>query len=179
MTRIPYPDVSQMTGEKKAMMSGGRVLNVVRMSMHVNDTLWSAQSRLGHATVFGADMEERLREVLILRVAYLSDSEYELFHHLSIARRLGLGEDKIDALRTGDFALLSPEERAVAEFTSEVLLDISPSVRTLAAVRALFSDALVMEMVLLIGSYMTTARVIAVSGIECDTNAVEAWSEES
>ena len=62
--------------------------------------------------------------------------------------------------------------------TTEVVRDVSPSEATLAATRALFSDALIFEMVAIIGVYMMTARVIAVGGCEIDGEAVSSWDAE-
>jgi alkylhydroperoxidase family enzyme len=170
MPRIPYPALSDLSDAKRAYAEqlGPRMLNVVRMSLHTPDALWEAQRDLAAGSVMRATLDPWLREILILRVAYLSRSEYELFHHLAIARRLGMGEAIFAALDSGDYAALNAEERAVAQFTSEVVQDIIPTDETLDAVRAFLSDALVFEMIALIGNYMMTARVLGVGGCELD-----------
>jgi len=177
MTRLPYPDPATLSAEKRDVLSGaaGRVLNVSRMAMHAPDALWAAQRKLGRATVYEATLDERLRELLILRVAYLSDSDYELFHHLRIAENAGVTPEQREAMRTGDFSALTDEERALANFVTEIVRDVSPSDATLQAARDAFGLPLVFEMVILIGGYMTTARVAAVSGVELDDVAVTGW----
>ncbi len=162
MPRMPYPDPSTLSDEKRAYIDllGPRMLNVVRMSLHTPHGLWEVQRDLAGGSVMKATIDPRLREVLILRVAWLSKSEYELYHHLSIARNLGMSEETLRALETGDYAALTPQERAIAQFTTELVVDITPGDETLAAVRALFSDALIFEMIALIGNYMMTARVV-------------------
>ncbi len=57
----------------------GRVLNVSRMAMHAPDALWGRSAQARPATVYEATLDERLRELPILRVAYLLDSAGELF----------------------------------------------------------------------------------------------------
>jgi len=180
MSRIPYPDPADLSDEKRAYVEqvGPRMLNVVRMSLHTPHGLWEAQRDLAAGSVMKATIDPRLREVLILRVAHLSKSEYELYHHLSIARNLGLSEAVLAALESGDYAALSPQERAIAQFTTEVVEDIAPSDETLAAVRALFSDALVFEMIALIGNYMLTARVVGVSGCGLDGSALAGFERD-
>jgi 4-carboxymuconolactone decarboxylase len=177
MSRFPYPDPATLSADKKEVMTGssGRVLNVSRMAMHTPDALWLAQRRLGRATVFESTLDPRLRELLILRVAYLSGSEYELFHHLKIAENLGVTAEQREAMRTGDFSGLTPQERALADFVTEVVRDVSPSDATLQAAKDAFPTPHIFEMVVLIGGYMITARMAAVGGVELDDVAVEGW----
>ena len=177
MSRIPYPDPETLSAEKREILSGaaGRVLNVSHMAMHAPDALWLAQRRLGRATVYESTLDEKLRELLILRVAYLCGSDYELFHHLSIAENVGVTADQRDAMRTGDFSCLSKQERALADFVTEVVRDVSPSDATLRAAREVFSLTHIFEMVIMIGGYMTTARMAAVGGVEPDEIAVTGW----
>lgn len=177
MSRIPYPDPETVSAEKRAVLDGaeGRVLNVSRMAMHAPDPLWLLQRRLGRAAIYDTTLDDRLREMLILRVAYLCRSDYELFHHLSIAENLGVTAEQRDAMRSGDFSGLTAQERALADFVTEVVRDVSPSDATLQAARAEFSLTHIFEMVVLIGSYMLTARVAAVGGVEPDADAVTGW----
>ncbi len=72
--------------------------------------------------------------------------------------------------------VLTPEMGAVAEFTDEVVTNIRASDATLEKVRALFGDALVMEMLILIGSYMATARMAQTAGLEPDAEPITSWS---
>ena len=180
MSRIPYPDPETLSAEKREVLSGasGRVLNVSRMAMHTPDALWAPQRALGLATVYEATLDPRLRELLILRVAYLSDSAYELFHHLTIAENLGVTPEQRDAMRTGDFSGPTAQERALADFVTEIVRDVSPSDATLQAARDAFGLSLVFEMIILVGGYMMTARVAAVSGADLDDVPVAGWKRQ-
>ena len=181
MSRIPYPDRTQLSETKLGFLDtpNRRTLNVVRMAMHTPEVLWARQRDLSIAAVFDTTIDPRLREVLILRVGALSNSAYELHHHRSIARQLGMDDAVIQAIEIGDYAALDEEARVVAQFTSELVVDVSPSDATLAAARALFSDALIFEMIAIIGVYMMTARVIGVGGCEIDDVAVSSWETET
>jgi 4-carboxymuconolactone decarboxylase len=66
----------------------------------------------------------------------------------------------------------------VAQFTTEVVRDVSPTDQTLASMRALYSDERIFEMLGIIGSYMNAARVAAVAGIENDDIAITSWARE-
>jgi len=44
----------------------------------------------------------RLREIAVLRLSHLSNSEYEWFQHVSIGKFAGLTDDEIEAIRIGE-----------------------------------------------------------------------------
>jgi AhpD family alkylhydroperoxidase len=171
MQRIPYPDVSRLP-EMMQRMLAGTPLNVVRIGAHASPPLFEAQGRLGWAVANPEVLEPRLRETVILRVAHLSGSAYELHHHVPLARAAGLSEAEIAAIGRCDYTALSPLHAAAARFTDEVVTSLTPSDGTLTALRALSSDQVVVNLVLAIGCYMSVARLIAVTGIEPDAGAL-------
>jgi len=144
--------------------------------MHATEGVWQGFVDLGLATVFQSDLSNRQRELVIVRVAHLEHSDYELFHHLSLARQAGIDETELERLRTGDFTGFSDEERALLAFTDGVFAG-NPGDAVLAAMRTHFSDALTFEVTMMIGHYMMTARVIAVGGCETEDTPTTAWSK--
>ena len=174
--RIPYPDPAAMSDDKRDIYERfSPMLNIMKILMVAPDPFWKGQRALGRSAVVDVTITEQHRELLVLRVAYLSKSEYELYHHLPLGRNAGLSEAKCEAMRTGDFAALDAVERALAVFVTETVEDITPSDATLAAMRAHFSDAQILEVTLIIGYYMMIARVIGVTGIGTDEVAVQSW----
>lgn len=171
MPRIPYPDVSTLPEVMQKMLAG-TPLNVVRIGAHASPPLFEAQGRLGWAVADPEVLDPRLRETVVLRVAWLSQSEYELHHHLPLARAAGLTQAEISALGRADYSGLEPLLAAAARFTDEVVVGLSPSDETLAALRAVASDQVVINIVLAIGCYMSIARLVAVTGIELDASAL-------
>lgn len=168
---MPYPDVDSLPHTVREMLEG-TPLNVVRMGAHASPPLFEAQGRLGWAVAHPAVLEPRLRETVVLRVAWLSASEYELHHHLPLARAAGLTDLEISALGQGDHERLEPLLAAAARFTDEVVTRIAPTDATLAALRKVASDQTVVNIVLAIGCYMSIARLAAVTGIEPDAQAL-------
>jgi 4-carboxymuconolactone decarboxylase len=172
MPRIPYPDVSKLPESVQKTLVAVP-LNVVRMCAHASVPLFDAQGQLGRAVAIPEVLDPKLRETVILRVAHLSNSGYELHHHISLARGAGLTDADLTAIAGQNYAALAPLLGAAARFTDEVVTQISPSDETLASLRKLASDQIVMNIVLTIGCYMSIARVIAVTGAELDTDALE------
>jgi 4-carboxymuconolactone decarboxylase len=171
MPRIPYPDVSQLPEIVQKRLASVP-LNIVRMCAHASLDLFEAQGALGRAVANPEALEPRLRETVILRVAHLSNSAYELHHHIPLGRAAGLTDAELKAIENRHYRALDPLLAAAARFTDEVVLHLSPSDETLASVRKLASDQIVVNIVLAIGCYMSIARLIAVTGIELDKDSL-------
>jgi len=178
MSRMPFPDMEALSAEKKAAVGWPErpVLNITRMALHAPDSLWRGHFALKQAAVKSTTIDERLREILILRTACLAKSDYELHHHISISANLGFSPEKQQALLAGDYAGLTEEERTVAEFTDRVA-QFQMDDATFARARALFGEPLVMEMLILIASYWGTAMSTHALGLECDVEPVRSWAE--
>jgi alkylhydroperoxidase family enzyme len=125
----------------------------------------------------GSDLSPQLREIAILRVGYLSNAAYEVFQHEAYARHVGLSDAQIEAIETGGdkAALLGPAGAAVLAFTDDLVLNVRPSDATLSGVRAHLSDALVLDLVLVVGAYMTVSRFLETTGIEIDDAPID-WA---
>jgi len=172
MLRIPYPDIATLPAAVQKTLASVP-LNVVRICAHASQPLFDAQGQLGRAVATPEVLDPKLREAVVLRVAWLSDSDYELRHHIPLGRAAGLTEAELAALAAGDYATLDPLLAAAACFTDEVVTRISPTDATLARLRALASDQVLVNIVLTIGCYMSIARLVAVTGIEPDAEALQ------
>jgi alkylhydroperoxidase family enzyme len=171
MPRIPYPDVTKLP-EVVQKTVAGLPLNIVRICAHASVPLFEAQGQLGRAVAQPEVLDARLRETVILRVAHLSKSEYELHHHIPLGRAAGLSEAELEAIATRNYQALSPLLGAAARFTDEVVTQVSPSDAALANLRKVASDQILVNIVLTIGCYMSIARLAAVTGIEPDASAL-------
>jgi alkylhydroperoxidase family enzyme len=171
MPRIPYPDVSTLPEIMQKTLAAVP-LNVVRINAHASLPLFEAQGQLGRAIADPQVLEPRLRETVVLRVAYLSDSAYELHHHIPLGRAAGLADADLAAIASGNYDALDPLLAAAAHFTDEVVTRLSPSDETLAQLRQVATDQILVNIVLTIGCYMSIARLIAVTGIEPDADAL-------
>jgi 4-carboxymuconolactone decarboxylase len=165
MPRIPYPEASKLSPIAQQRIAE-LPLNIVKITAHASVPLFEAQGQLGRAVQSPEGLEPRLREAVILRVAELSNSAYELFHHIPLGRAAGLTEVELGALTVANYSALNPLLAAAARFTDEVVTRLSPSDETLANLRKLVSDQVILNIVLTIGCYMTISRVVAVTGIE-------------
>ena len=118
-------------------------------------------------------LDARLRELAILRIARLSAAEYEWVQHVPIAEIAGVTAAQIEALERGEIeaACFDPVERAVLRFTSEVVRDVRASDATFAELGRWLGHREVVELVLAIGYYMLIARLLETTGVDLEPAA--------
>jgi 4-carboxymuconolactone decarboxylase len=127
-----------------------------------------ALQELGAAIRFRTQLTPRVREMAILVVAQVWNSDYERFSHEPIGREAGLTEPEIEALRAGEDPGFADEPERIAYQVVRALVgpaDLDDE-QYAAAVAALGEQALV-ELSALVGYYATLAlqlRIFRVPG---------------
>lgn len=170
MARLPYVDPSTAPDAVRETLEAAPPLNIFRMVAHA-ETALRPWLRFGNALLTKAELDARLRELAILRVSQLTPgAEYEWVQHVAIAQAVGVAEEQIAALTTGDVtaACFGDDERLVLRFTEEVVRDAAPCEAVWAAADTRFSHREIMELLLTIGQYMMLARVMATTRIDLD-----------
>ena len=109
---------------------------------------------------FGTEKDQRLTELAILSTAREVRSQYEWTAHEPPALSAGLEAEIVDIVRdrtpldaVGDVPGLGDRERAIIQFTREVVSEERLSSSTFAQARALFGDRGVMDLAGLVGYY--------------------------
>jgi alkylhydroperoxidase family enzyme len=140
-------------------------------------TVANAQGTFVNWLRFGGDcldarlFDPVLRELAILRVARLTPgAEYEWVQHVPILLAVGGSQEQVDALQADDLDAdaLGEDGRLVVRFTTQVVRDATPDELTFAAMSARFTPAEIVQLLLVIGQYMTVARVMATARLEVD-----------
>jgi len=102
-----------------------------------------------------------LRELIILRVAVLNRAPYEFEAHLEHARKAGLPELKIEAVKQTDIALLfSEEEQAVLALTDTMTRDIDVPDDLFHRISTYFEGQRLLDLCITIGAYNMVSRVL-------------------
>jgi 4-carboxymuconolactone decarboxylase len=168
MPRLPYYDPDDGP-EKTRELLDSTPLSLLRMAAHAQG-LFEPWLRYGAALLRRLELHPLLRELAILQVAHLLDSPYEWVQHDVLARSLGASDAQIAAIEDDreDDASFSVEQRLVLRFSREVILDGAGSEQTTAELAALLGPRQLVELLLLIGQYMSIARLIATTGLEPD-----------
>jgi alkylhydroperoxidase family enzyme len=171
VTRVPY--VSQpadpITEEVFEIFDQeGRAPIALYQALANSPKLLRAYSTLAKGLRYEADTPRELREIVILRIGQLTGSEYEWAHHRKMAADAGVPEEKVTALqRWRESELFDPRERAALRCADE-MHDLALSDEGFRELSEVFTNAEVVEIVLLVAFYETVARVIQGLGLEVE-----------
>lgn len=119
--------------------------------------------RLGEALRYETSLPALAREVVILSVASRRRSEYEWYAHVAVARSLGMPEDLIDQLRSGEPPRALDDQARAAWMLADVLLRQQPVTDELfRSVEGWLGVPGVVEVVSLVGYYGLLAQLLEV-----------------
>jgi 4-carboxymuconolactone decarboxylase len=173
MTRIAYRRPEDMTDRARELTQERGNLNVYRTLANA-EKVFTGWMLAGRAALTSPVLPFRLRELVILRTAYLMDCRYELGQHNDVARTAGLGKQEINAItsdcdwETGGF---DPTELAVLQLTTELLTTRNVSAAVFDQVhKALGSEATV-EVLMVINRYSGLALMLNALDVDLDDTA--------
>lgn len=173
MTRLPKltPDAmtdtqrelySAITGGARFKAKGGPLVDMVEPEgalrgpfnawLHVPEAGHAAQ-QLGARLRFESSLSGAVREVAILAVAKAWRSQYEWWAHAQIARKEGVAESAIEAIRDGREIAGDPLLESVRRFVDEMMETKRVSDATYRPVHAALGDRGTAELVTLAGYY--------------------------
>ena len=122
----------------------------------------------GAHVLFENTLSPREREIVILRVGWLSQSGYEWGQHVVIGRREGLDDADFERIRQGpDADGWSEVERSLLRATDELHGDAFVSDATWQSLSAL-SDEQKLDLVFTVGQYMLVSMALNTLGVQPD-----------
>ncbi|MFT5417679.1 MAG: 4-carboxymuconolactone decarboxylase [Gammaproteobacteria bacterium] len=111
----------------------------------------------------------RERELLILRVGWLCDAEYEWGQHVIFGRSVGLSDEEIARIKLGpDAAGWTRFESALLLAADELHNDSFISDATWASLSSQFSDQQMMDVIFTVGQYHTVSMALNSLGVQLD-----------
>lgn len=173
MTRIPLAKVDQQPDEIRQWMAHRGNLNVFRLLANAPQ-VFAGWSRMVDELFDSPTFSRRMREVVILRVAHLQGSRYELAQHTGIGRAAGLTERQIDAiLESGDLdgAGFSRTERTALDVVTELCSTHRLRDNSFATAHAVFGDEAFTELLMIISCYYGLAFVLNAVDLDVDPAA--------
>jgi 4-carboxymuconolactone decarboxylase len=125
---------------------------------------------VGEFCRFGSSIPDDMREASILAVAHALGADYERTHHEAIARRIGLDDTQLAALRDGVLTAPPLEESVAlaARLAREVAVSGGEAAQLVAESRAALGDASTVELVITAAYYAMLADIQRVLGISVD-----------
>ena len=151
--------------------NGACIFNAFRVIAHSPHILPSFMS-MGKILFEKVELSAKLRELAILRVATLSESEYEWVQHIAVAPQAGVTEEQISAVPTWEkSSCFSDKERSVLRYIDEVAQDIKVKDKTFNTLRNYLSEREILELTFVVGFWGMLARVLVALEVDLDTDA--------
>lgn len=114
-------------------------------------------------------LDPKLRELLVLRVAWRTRSHYEWTHHVRIGRQCGVTTEQVHAIPDGaDSAVWTPLESALMAAVDQMIDRFRVDDATWRALAAELDTAQLLEVSFVIGSYLCLAQVFNNVGLDAD-----------
>jgi alkylhydroperoxidase family enzyme len=149
-------------------VAGGRVLNIFGTLAH-HPELMRRWLVFGNHVLGKSTLPARERELAILRVGYLCQSEYEWGQHVLIARRCEISDAEIARIAVGpDAPGWSAADAAVIRAADELHADQMISDATWAELAKTWSRQQLMDLVFTIGQYHLVAMALNTFGVQRD-----------
>jgi alkylhydroperoxidase family enzyme len=108
-----------------------------------------------------ATTSRTLRELMILRGAQVSGTDYEWAHHVSLAQEIGVTSEQIEALsRWQNSPVFTEQEKLALRLAEEVTNGPGASAECMEALKGKFSEAEIVELVLTACFYVCVGRFL-------------------
>jgi len=150
----------------------GRLLMLHRMLAHAPG-LMRASTQTVMAMRYEVSVPRSIVELAILRTAQLAGSDYEWQQHVPMALDNGISQEKIDALpawRTS--RAYADNERAVLAFCDSMMAGEKADEAEFASLRQHYRPRQIVELALIIGEYLGTARFLTVLGVRPEADRI-------
>jgi alkylhydroperoxidase family enzyme len=131
------------------------LLNHPKLACALNDLLATMLWR--------GTLDARLRELAIMRIGWLTSSDYEWTQHWRVAQGLGVSADDLLGVRDWQgYQAFGPAERAVLAATDDVVHDGAVSAESWAVCQREFGadPAVLVELVTAIGAWRMVASIL-------------------
>lgn len=140
--------------------AGGSKLNLV-LTLARYPELAIRYHGFGMQFINFSSLPHRLAEIITVRAAWLYRSDYEWTKHVAKAKRYGVTDGEIEAIRDGSFGgTLSRLERHALRATDQLHAHVAIDDATWAALSAELDDRQMLDLLFTVGSYAMLAMVI-------------------
>jgi AhpD family alkylhydroperoxidase len=170
--RIPPTEAGDWQGEQLELMQkfeqGVGQVNVMR-TMVRHPKLVKRWLPFTNHILYKSTLSPRDRELVILRVAWVTRCEYEWGQHVLIAGAEGLSDDEIARVAEGaEAAGWTAHEAALLRAVDELDADSFIADATWAALRQTYDEQQAMDLMMTVGNYRGLAGLLNSTGVELD-----------
>ena len=171
--RIPMRDFSQLTAEEAETASknrvNGRDLNVFKVLMNHPALVRRWTVFAGHV-LHKQTLPARARELLILRIGWLNQADYEWAQHVEIAKREGLSAQEIERVKLGAAGGWEQQDAMLLQAVDDLFENSVVSDAVWAALSAKYSTQQMIDLVFTVGEYNLVSWALNSFGVPLDDN---------
>jgi len=146
----------------------GGVPNIFKTLAHHPDLMrrWLV---FGNHVLFKSTLPARERELVILRIGWLCEAEYEWAQHVQIGRRAGLTDDEIHRIKVGPTAAgWSERDQLLLKATDELRKDAFITDATWQGLSKHYNTEQLMDIVFAVGQYNLVSMALNTLGVQLD-----------
>lgn len=161
-----HPELADLIGKIRAGRRG-ELINVYKLLLHT-PPLAAIWLDFVSTARFKTELDGRLREIVIVRVAHLNRTTYVFKQHVpQLSAPTGLTDAECNTLADWEKAMsFSTGERAALAYTDAMTRDIVVPEGIFEALRPHFNERQIVELSVLIGLYNMHTRVFTALGID-------------
>ena len=173
MSRIALTNADQQPEPIRQFLARRGDLDLFRLLAHA-PAVFIGWTQLVDEILDSPTFTARMRELIILRVAHLQGTPYELSQHRDLARSAGLTARQIDAIVDAgdhDTAGFSSVERTVLDAVTELCTTRHLRQDSFATIQAALGDEAVTELLMIVSCYYGLALVLNAVELDVDTTS--------
>jgi 4-carboxymuconolactone decarboxylase len=172
MARVPYARIDQALDKIKdffkKLETNSRVLNVQKMVANSPGSVREF-TRLGNALLMKAKLSSYFRELVIIRVSFLTGSRYEWAQHVPIALAAGVTKAQLEEINNWrESSLFNEQDRVILEFTDQVVQEHQPSEATFNLAAKFLDPGSLVELTLSIGYWSMVGKFLRTFQVEIE-----------
>jgi AhpD family alkylhydroperoxidase len=171
--RVPPLHPKDWTDEQRKLIAAH--VDTTQPVLNLYSTMLNDPALYGPRLKFGSYLQRdsllppKTRELVILRTAWLTRTEYEWGHHVESARQAGLSDAEIQRIAAGpDAPGWSEEHAAVLRAVDELRREAFVSDRTWKTLKKSYDTKKLIEIIYTSGGYTMTALAINSLGIQLE-----------
>lgn len=168
--RFDFADLAPADDRRVRELWGRAPINLYRVLAH-QPRLLRAWTEWNNELRHGCALPRDLRELIFLRSAFLHHADYEWEQHLAMARRAGVSEAKIDAIPDWNGSDRFDERERATLLATDHITRGELDDQTFARLRAAFTPAEAIEVIVTAAHSCMLARVIQAIGVTSDGEA--------
>ena len=160
MARLPYLSKEDLPEEHRDLLS--RDINLAKLYAH-SPFGSKALATVGQWVRFECNLDPRLRELAILQIGYLTQTEYEWSHHIKIGREFGVSDSDIDAIyleTRGEKSDLDETAALTIKGAREITEHMEMSDETFRKLHAVLGDEGIVDLTIVTSYYNGVIRLL-------------------